>query len=134
MADGGYHEHPSGLPGGVIWTRPAPSMVTTSEPPARVLPDGCIDLIWTAGRILVAGPDTMAQLVPAQVGVGYAGLRIPLAQIWPRAVTPSSRTTGVEPLEDALVAAPGLDSVGALLETLVRRRLAEAAEPRVGAS
>ncbi|MCZ0970611.1 helix-turn-helix domain-containing protein [Streptomyces albulus] len=37
-----------------------------------VLPDGCTDLLWSAGRLLVAGPDTGPQ---AQDGVAPAGTR-----------------------------------------------------------
>ncbi|MFG2527641.1 helix-turn-helix domain-containing protein [Streptomyces sp. NPDC048516] len=50
---GGYRERASRLAGAVLWTRTAP-------PSARpVLPDGCMDLIWSeGGRLLVAGPDT----------------------------------------------------------------------------
>jgi AraC-like DNA-binding protein len=40
----------------------------------RVLPDGCIDLLWVDGSLLIAGPDTQAKL--ARPGY-YAGLRFP---------------------------------------------------------
>lgn len=50
---GGYRERASRLAGAVLWTRTAPP---TARP---VLPDGCMDLIWSeGGRLLVAGPDT----------------------------------------------------------------------------
>ncbi|MFJ9416127.1 helix-turn-helix domain-containing protein [Streptomyces sp. NPDC101227] len=49
---GAYRERRSRLAGAVLWTN-------TTAPSARpVLPDGCTDLIWTRGRLLVAGPDT----------------------------------------------------------------------------
>ncbi|MGG7571538.1 helix-turn-helix domain-containing protein [Streptomyces sirii] len=49
---GGYRERASRLAGAALWT-------TTTTPSARpVLPDGCMDLIWSEGRLLVAGPDT----------------------------------------------------------------------------
>ena len=66
-----YTERPSTLPGGVIWTR-------TPEPAAtlnRVLPDGCMDLIWYDGRLLVAGPDTSAEVVHVNAGSTFTGLR-----------------------------------------------------------
>ncbi|MFD4023701.1 DUF6597 domain-containing transcriptional factor [Streptomyces sp. NPDC058576] len=53
-----YQERPSRLDGAVVWTLDVPP---GPRPPARsVLPDGCMDLIWTAGRLVVAGPDTHA--------------------------------------------------------------------------
>ncbi|MFI0913609.1 helix-turn-helix domain-containing protein [Streptomyces abikoensis] len=50
-----YAERVSRVPGAVVWTRGSGggSAVT-------VLPDGCMDLLWTEGRLLVAGPDTRA--------------------------------------------------------------------------
>jgi AraC-like DNA-binding protein len=39
----------------------------------RVVPDGCLDVIWSDGVVFVAGPDTRAHLAPA--GAGYVGLR-----------------------------------------------------------
>ena len=47
-----YRERPARPAGAVLWTN-------GPRPPARpVLPDGCTDLIWHQGRLLVAGPDT----------------------------------------------------------------------------
>jgi AraC-like DNA-binding protein len=69
----------------------------------RVLPDGCVDLLFDGRRLLVAGPDTTARvhrsvvptsmwgvrlhagLGPALIGVPADELRdrtVPLAQIW----------------------------------------------------
>ncbi|OBA86200.1 AraC family transcriptional regulator [Mycobacteriaceae bacterium 1482268.1] len=42
--------------------------------PVRVLPDGCMDLIWMSGRVVVAGPDTAAFLSP-RVRETFTGLR-----------------------------------------------------------
>ncbi|MEU3429010.1 helix-turn-helix domain-containing protein [Streptomyces gardneri] len=90
-----YEERPALLDGAVLWTR---TLTTASRPdrldrldrpdppgsldaPARldlpdrpVLPDGCIDLIWADGRLLVAGPDTRAY-VPGETATRYAGIR-----------------------------------------------------------
>jgi AraC-like DNA-binding protein len=41
----------------------------------RVLPDGCTDLMWVDGELLVAGPDTRAQLTAIPPGTEYAALR-----------------------------------------------------------
>ncbi|MET7984937.1 helix-turn-helix transcriptional regulator [Streptomyces sp. NPDC005281] len=74
-----YAERASRLPGAVLWSRvvagPAPDGGATPESASRaVLPDGCMDLLWTEGRLLVAGPDTRAH-VPAGVSGGWAGVR-----------------------------------------------------------
>jgi AraC-like DNA-binding protein len=93
----GYRERASQLPGAVIWSRTDRSAVGDT----RVLPDGCMDLIWLDGNLLVAGPDTTAWLskaagryvglrfapgdAPAFLQVPAAELRdqrVPLAELW----------------------------------------------------
>lgn len=65
----GYAERASRLAGAVVWTN------TPAASGARpVLPDGCMDLLWTEGRLLVAGPDTHAY-VPDGVPGRWAGVR-----------------------------------------------------------
>jgi len=45
--------------------------------PVRVLPDGCIDIVWTEGRgAIVAGPDTTAWLARPAPGVHVVGVRM----------------------------------------------------------
>lgn len=66
-----YAERASLIEGAVVWTNgpfgPGPVL--------PVLPDGCMDLMWTRGRLLVAGPDTRAH-VPGGSDVGsYVGVR-----------------------------------------------------------
>ncbi|HMK12226.1 MAG TPA: helix-turn-helix domain-containing protein [Acidimicrobiales bacterium] len=65
-----YRERPSRVPGAVVWT---------SEPTGdlyRVLPDGCMDIIWsTEGTLLVAGPDTTAFLTSGTSGTTLTGIR-----------------------------------------------------------
>ncbi|MFF0459029.1 helix-turn-helix domain-containing protein [Streptomyces mexicanus] len=130
---GGYAERPSRLPGAVVWTRgPA------GPAGAPVLPDGCMDLLWSEGRLLVAGPDTHAhhpEGPPAEwAGVrffpgtapGFLGVparelrdrRVELAQLWPAPV--------VRRLCGRLAAAP--DPAGAL-EELALERAAAAGPP-----
>ncbi|WP_344045246.1 DUF6597 domain-containing transcriptional factor, partial [Streptomyces thermoalcalitolerans] len=96
-----YQERPSRLPGAVVWRSiPAPS---GARP---VLPDGCMDLLWSEGRLLVAGADTRAYapLGPPALWAGvrflpgtaptYLGVpahelrdrRVDLAGLWPAAV------------------------------------------------
>ncbi len=70
---GEYRERPSRLPGAAMWTRtPAPGPGATR----LVLPDGCMDLLWTEGRLFVAGPDTRAHLPGAAGTAGrHVGIR-----------------------------------------------------------
>ena len=64
-----YRERRSRLPGAVLWTR------TTDDLPHRVLPDGCMDLLWIEGELVVAGPDTRAHVGASEAGVRIAALR-----------------------------------------------------------
>jgi len=41
----------------------------------RILPDGCIDVLWTDGELVVAGPDTRSVLVETSPGLRIVGLR-----------------------------------------------------------
>jgi AraC-like DNA-binding protein len=43
--------------------------------PHDVLPDGCMDLVWTGERLVVAGPDTVPQHGVRTPGVTVAGVR-----------------------------------------------------------
>ncbi|QFR01074.1 helix-turn-helix domain-containing protein [Streptomyces phaeolivaceus] len=64
-----YVERASRLRGAVVWTN-SPSGPGTG----RILPDGCMDLLWNDGRLMVAGPDTHAYVDEGAPG-GWAGLR-----------------------------------------------------------
>ncbi|MGW3316227.1 helix-turn-helix domain-containing protein [Streptomyces fungicidicus] len=94
-----YGERASRLPGAVVWTH-----TPSGGGQARVLPDGCMDLLWNEGRLLVAGPDTHAHLgggpgawagvrfrpgvAPALLGVPAHALRdrrADLSDLWPAA-------------------------------------------------
>jgi AraC-like DNA-binding protein len=65
-----YREWATGLAGAVAWSR------VVDEPQVhRILPDGCLDLIWSDGHLLVAGPDTVAHEMTSPTGGVYTGLR-----------------------------------------------------------
>ncbi|AXG81000.1 helix-turn-helix domain-containing protein [Streptomyces paludis] len=70
-----YAERPSRLDGAVVWTRPP--VAGGGSDPYPVLPDGCMDLLWIGGRLLVAGPDTRAYVPEGTAGVYCAGVRFP---------------------------------------------------------
>ncbi|MGX7757464.1 helix-turn-helix domain-containing protein [Streptomyces angustmyceticus] len=135
---GGYRERASRLAGAALWTRTA----LPSDRP--VLPDGCTDLIWSEGRLLVAGQDTGPHLPEGVVpGTRYVGLRfapgqgpavfgvparelrdrrVPLADLWPAG--------RVRALSGRLAAAGergGGGGVGRLLEETAGARLQDAA-------
>ncbi|QIQ02007.1 DUF6597 domain-containing transcriptional factor [Streptomyces liangshanensis] len=127
-----YEERASRVDGAVVWTK-----TTTGAPgttPYPVLPDGCMDLLWLGGRLLVAGPDTRAHH-PTVPGPGCAGVRfapgtapallgvpahelrdrrVELADLWPSAE--------VRRLTARLEAAP--DPAAALEAVAVRRAAA----------
>ncbi|MFI6348383.1 helix-turn-helix domain-containing protein [Streptomyces sp. NPDC050560] len=52
-----YSERPAALPDATVWTRSAPPGPGGTP---LVLPDGCMDLLWSGGRLSIAGPDTHA--------------------------------------------------------------------------
>lgn len=104
-----YTERASRLAGAVVWTN-----TPSEDGVGRVLPDGCMDLLWHDGRLLVAGPDTHAYVTEGAPGV-WAGVRfspgsapallgvpahelrdrrVPLAELWPAAAV-RRLTTGV---------------------------------------
>ncbi|MFJ2636291.1 helix-turn-helix domain-containing protein [Streptomyces sp. NPDC093221] len=64
-----YEERAAAVPGVTVWTR------ENGGGSYRVLPDGCMDLIWYDGGLLVAGPDTRAFVADDAPGGSYAGLR-----------------------------------------------------------
>jgi AraC-like DNA-binding protein len=67
-----YEERRSRLDGAVVWTRTIDTRAGAAHP---VLPDGCMDLLWADGRLLVAGPDTHAHTPEGTPVLRYAGVR-----------------------------------------------------------
>ncbi len=69
--DSVHREYPSRLCGGVVW-----SSVSDAGQVLRILPDGCMDLIWDGAYVMVAGPDTHSQLFQTVSGRTMTGLRL----------------------------------------------------------
>jgi AraC-like DNA-binding protein len=67
-----YRERPSRVTGAIVWSWTA----TATSPGNRVLPDGCMDVMWREGRLFLAGPDTRAHEVHERAGVEYVGVRL----------------------------------------------------------
>lgn len=57
------------VPGAVLWR-------ATAGGGSVVLPDGCMDLLWADGRLLVAGPDTGPHPAGEVPGGAFAGIRL----------------------------------------------------------
>lgn len=66
-----YRERRSRLTDAVVWT----NTNATGATALPVLPDGCMDLLWSEGRLLVAGPDTRAYMADGAVGRRWVGIR-----------------------------------------------------------
>ncbi|MFC8044557.1 helix-turn-helix domain-containing protein [Nocardia sp. NPDC057353] len=133
-----YRERRARLAGGVLWAR-----VGVAESELPVLPDGCMDLIWSAGRLVVAGPDTVAHR-PAPGGAAFTGFRFapgtaPAVLGVPAAEVRDSRVDLAElwPARAARALAAELEAAAdpaAALEAAVLRRAAErpAPDPALG--
>ncbi|MEV8591140.1 DUF6597 domain-containing transcriptional factor [Streptomyces sp. NPDC051180] len=130
-----YEERPALLDGAVLWTRTAASAPREARP---VLPDGCMDLIWADGGLIVAGPDTRAY-VPAETAARYAGIRfapggapaflgVPAHELRDRRVPLGALWDGAEARELAERLTEAVDPAGAL-DAFVLRRAAAAPAP-----
>lgn len=133
-----YRERRSRVPGAALWRSDLPAEIVRdgpAAPPPRVLPDGCMDIIWLDGVLVVAGPDTSAHLAGGRPGSTAVGLRfapgtapavlgtpahalrdqrVPLAELWPASL--------VAEISDA-VAAADRRAPGAALDALVAREV-----------
>lgn len=135
MLDAVYRERPSVVDHAVVWSATADS----AREDHRVLPDGCMDLLWVGDELLVAGPDTGAYLASWTPSKTYVGLRfgagvgphvvgvpahelrdqrVRLAEIWPSA--------RVRRLCERLAMS---DDAGAVLELMATARLEESGLP-----
>ncbi|WP_106398132.1 helix-turn-helix transcriptional regulator [Actinocorallia populi] len=124
---------------GTLWRNRLPSG------PYRVLPDGCLDLIWTGGEVIVAGPDTGPRQ-GSGAGQIYIGLRlasgtgpsvlgVPAREFTDRQV-PLSDVWGGARARELAERLAGANAPGRVLADAAAARLAEAgpADPVVGAA
>jgi AraC-like DNA-binding protein len=99
---------------------------------ARVFPDGCVDLVWRAGELFVAGPDSRAFTSPTTPGDTIVGLRfrtgtagsllgLPASELLDQRV-PVAEIWGPE-LAERLGDAPGAAARRVLLERAVAARI-----------
>jgi AraC-like DNA-binding protein len=66
-----YWERRLDVPGAVLWGR----TVAAVPERTRIMPDGCVDLLWDGRRLVVAGPDTIARWHASPPGTSYVALR-----------------------------------------------------------
>jgi AraC-like DNA-binding protein len=116
-----YDERASMLPYVVAWWSEERRQFSK-----RILPDGCLDIIWRDGTVFVAGPDTTAQMSAVRSGTRCFALRfgsgtgpgvlgvpaselvdrqVPLESLWPAAA--------VRPLAEAADPLAALEAAAA---------------------
>jgi len=135
-AVGAYREWPAG--GALaqhlacLWAHALPN---STIPPLQVVPDGCIDIIWTGDSLRVAGPDTEPILEFIPPGTVIVGMRFRPGAAPPWLGVPASEiVNGRLPLEhfwgadawrlaDRLSGAPNpTDAAAIMLSALATRR------------
>ena len=116
-----YRERAAVVPHVIAWQ----SVTPPGGRVQRILPDGCLDVIWNDGRLFVAGPDTTAQVGvppagsrclalrfaagsgPSVIGVPADELtdrQVPLTELWPAAeVRRLADVTSLAELERAVL-------------------------------
>ncbi|MFD6277799.1 DUF6597 domain-containing transcriptional factor [Streptomyces sp. NPDC060209] len=129
-----YEERASRFGGAVLWTWSGPR-----DPARPVLPDGCMDLLWAGGRLLVAGPDTHAFTPAAVLSGSCAGIRfapgtapallgVPAHELRDRRVPLDSLWSGNE-VRRLTERTAATDDPAAALESIALRRAAGTEPP-----
>ena len=118
------------------WVRRVPE--TAQDESTLVLPDGCVDLLFRGGSVLVVGPDRKAHTNPLNAGETIVGLRLRPGVAGSVLGMPARELIdGRVPIEDVLghsttevverfEEADGEEEALSLLEGLVHSRLASA--------
>lgn len=106
----------------------------------RILPDGCLDIIWDGSRLFVAGPDTGPVPLTPTPGAAFAGIRFrpgraPSVLGYPAAALRDQRPAledlwgagATRVIAQRLADAGDVQTAPALLESVVRDRMPDAA-------
>jgi AraC-like DNA-binding protein len=108
---------------------------STVERSIRVVPDACLDILWTGARLTIAGPDTRTMVAQSAAGQHYRALRLRSGSASAVLGLPASALCDARvelsdvwgararTLEDALVAARDRDAQRALLLSAVAERM-----------
>lgn len=91
-----YEERTSVIAGATAWW-------AAHDGPVRVLPDGCMDLLWMDERVVVAGPDEVAHVHDATAGEQVLGLRFRPGVLPTLLGVPAEHLVGLRvPLDDVV--------------------------------
>jgi AraC-like DNA-binding protein len=121
----------------VLWERTVVSARRT-----RILPDGCLDVVWDGAQLIVAGPDSVARWHDSPAGTAYTALRFHLGTGPAALGVPAFELAGQSPpLEDVWPAAAArrlservaADPAGALTGWAAGRGQVDPVGPRVHA-
>jgi AraC-like DNA-binding protein len=117
-----------------------------ARPGLRVLPDGCIDIVWIGDEALtVAGPDTAANVIGLPEGTLTVGVRFRPGRasgfLKTNAHELTNQSVGLDALwgaeaaviADALASAPSVEGKQAILEAALMERLDEVRQADVDA-
>jgi AraC-like DNA-binding protein len=88
---------------------------TTTQHEQHIVPDACVDLIWAAGRLTVAGPDTRSRVVRLESSSRLIGVRLRPGTAGAVLGLPASELCDVSPDAAEVL---GRDVAAALLEEL----------------
>lgn len=120
------------------WTRAVPRSAVGDE--LRILPDGCLDLVWSGSELLVAAPDRAARMHRVAQAGDYVGVRLRPgtagaligfpADALPAGTTPLEAIwrAGARPLAEQLAEARGDRDRRRLLEAALLGRLERTAQ------
>jgi AraC-like DNA-binding protein len=88
---------------------------TTTQHEQDIVPDACVDLIWSGGRLTVAGPDTRPRVATLESGSRLVGARLRPGTAGAVLGVPASELRDVSPDAGEVL---GRDLAAALLEDL----------------
>jgi AraC-like DNA-binding protein len=88
---------------------------TTTQHEQQIVPDACVDLVWAAGRLTIAGPDTRSRIVTLESGSRVVGARLRPGAAGAILALPASELRDVSPDATEVL---GRDVAAALLEEL----------------
>lgn len=113
-----------------MWVRRAPEATTA----ARVVPDGCTDLLWRRGALAIAGPDTGHRRVVLEPGEVIVGVRLRPGAARPLlGETPATAVADAQPELDRLWGEAALRLTDSLTETPDPWRIAATLAGALGA-